>query len=224
MTAAADYKMPDSKTIVCLGDSITAGYWDEEGLGWVSRLSQKIARAYPLQYGVLNAGISGDTTQSCWHNLISQVTHTAPDYLIIKMGVNDINICEGAAPESHALSFVNRMNLWIDIFDYVKSRGWATLVIGPLPIANEVIRFPAHNDNIEGHKSFRYEQKDIEAYNNQLEKLCKKHGVPFLRLYEDWLSKIEIDLYIDGLHPNARGHEILSQQVYDHIQKMGWLN
>ena len=29
----------DCKTVSCIGDSITAGYYDEEGLGWVSRLS-----------------------------------------------------------------------------------------------------------------------------------------------------------------------------------------
>lgn len=39
-----------------LGDSITQGYWDEEGKGWVVRLAEIISNHYPLNYGICNMG------------------------------------------------------------------------------------------------------------------------------------------------------------------------
>jgi lysophospholipase L1-like esterase len=46
------YKMPDNENIACLGDSITAGFYDEEGYGYVPRLAALIAKDFPLGYGI----------------------------------------------------------------------------------------------------------------------------------------------------------------------------
>lgn len=220
---AKDYKMFDYKTITCLGDSITAGYWDEEGLGWPSRLSQKIAKSHPYKFGIYNIGISGDTTQDGWHNMISRVPHFGTDFLVIALGTNDVCVREGIEPEEQRFSPINRIQKWHEILDFTHSMGWKTLVIGPIPVEADIIRFPAHDDLVPGHKSSRFEQKELKQYNDVLEDLAQKKNVPFLRVFEEWVGKLEEGLFADGLHPNAKGHEMLSTQVFQKIKTLGWL-
>jgi lysophospholipase L1-like esterase len=77
--------MPNLKTISCVGDSITAGCFDEEGLGWVSRLSQKIAQKFPLKYLIYNFGISDNTSLDCWHTINGSIAHSRTDILIFML-------------------------------------------------------------------------------------------------------------------------------------------
>jgi lysophospholipase L1-like esterase len=112
------HKMPEGvQSVACLGDSITQGYFDEDGLGWVARLGQLLNKEKPLSYNTRSFGISGDTVFDAWHNLTSQVTHNNPDILIIKIGVNDVCIREGIEPESFQISRADRLNKWLKILN-----------------------------------------------------------------------------------------------------------
>ena len=50
-----------ARTIMVLGDSLSAGYGLPSGSGWVSLLEQRLKRDR-LDYAVVNASISGETT------------------------------------------------------------------------------------------------------------------------------------------------------------------
>lgn len=218
------HTMPSGiKSIACLGDSITAGYFDEEGLGWVTRFNRLLAQNYPMQYHAQSCGISGDTVVDAWHNLLSKVTQLAPDILIIKIGVNDTNILEGIEPESLRISRADRMNYWIKILQFAKTNFEKTLVVAPLPISQPVIRFAAWPDDPEGLTSFRFEQDIIKTYNQDIEKLCFENNVPFLSLFDMWVNEGGLDeLMPDGLHPNAAGHEKLAQDIYKKFKEIGF--
>ena len=51
----------ERKTVLIVGDSLSAEYGIARGSGWVALLSAQIAREKP-QWQVINASISGDTT------------------------------------------------------------------------------------------------------------------------------------------------------------------
>ncbi len=53
---------PTPRTIVVLGDSLSAGYGIKIQQGWVSLLSQRLA-SEGYGYKVVNASVSGETTQ-----------------------------------------------------------------------------------------------------------------------------------------------------------------
>jgi len=219
------HKMPEGvKSIACLGDSITQGYFDEDGLGWVARLGQLLNQDKPLSYNKRSFGVSGDTVVDAWHNLLSQVTHNNPDILIIKIGVNDVCIREGVEPESFQVSRADRITTWQKILHHAKTKNYKIMVIGPLPVEQDVIRFKAWEDEkVFGQESFRYEQSAIKQYNDDLEKLCMDEKIPFIRLFDIWLSHDNLkSLLIDGLHPNARGHALIAQQVFDKFKELGF--
>ena len=77
-----------SKTVVVLGDSLSAEYGLARGTGWVALLEQRIAQ-HQLSTNVINASISGETTSGGKARLESLLKKTHPDILIIELGGND---------------------------------------------------------------------------------------------------------------------------------------
>ena len=51
-----------AKTILILGDSISAGYGIDPKQGWVQLLQKRLDKQYPKQHKVVNASVSGETT------------------------------------------------------------------------------------------------------------------------------------------------------------------
>ncbi|HBG82186.1 MAG TPA: arylesterase, partial [Acinetobacter radioresistens] len=54
--------MASAKTIMVLGDSISAGYGMKPEQGWVQLLQNGLDQQYPKQLKVVNAIVSGETT------------------------------------------------------------------------------------------------------------------------------------------------------------------
>jgi acyl-CoA thioesterase-1 len=81
------YSQPD-KTIVVLGDSLSASYGIDTKRGWVSLLEQKL-KAEKLPYQVVNASISGETTSGGLSRIDSILQTQRPGLLILELGAND---------------------------------------------------------------------------------------------------------------------------------------
>ena len=76
------------KTILVLGDSLSAEYGLAQGTGWVALLGQRIA-ANKLSDVIINASISGDTTSGGLVRLDALLKKHHPDVVIIELGGND---------------------------------------------------------------------------------------------------------------------------------------
>lgn len=76
------------KTLLVLGDSISAGYGLSPDQGWV-HLLQKRLRHLGYRYTVINASISGDTTRGARVRLGNILSLHQPDVSIIELGGND---------------------------------------------------------------------------------------------------------------------------------------
>jgi len=76
------------KTLLILGDSISAGYGLSPDQGWV-HLLQKRLRHLGYRYTVINASISGDTTRGARVRLGNILSLHQPDVSIIELGGND---------------------------------------------------------------------------------------------------------------------------------------
>ncbi len=76
------------RTVVVLGDSLSAGYGLEIQKGWVALLSQRLA-SEGYGYKVVNASVSGETTQGGLSRLPRVLELHKPDIVIIELGGND---------------------------------------------------------------------------------------------------------------------------------------
>ncbi|MCE2866376.1 MAG: arylesterase [Oxalobacteraceae bacterium] len=77
-----------SKTLLVLGDSISAEYGLPRDSGWVSLLQTRLSDD-KLQVSVVNASISGETTAGGLTRLPALLQQHKPAVLIIELGGND---------------------------------------------------------------------------------------------------------------------------------------
>ncbi|OAJ95826.1 arylesterase [Vibrio bivalvicida] len=77
-----------SKTLLILGDSLSAGYQMPIERAWPSLLADELAQS-GQQVSVINASISGDTTGNGIARLPGLLDKHEPDYVLIELGAND---------------------------------------------------------------------------------------------------------------------------------------
>jgi acyl-CoA thioesterase-1 len=77
-----------AQTILVFGDSISAGYGLAQDEGWVALLEQRIQRDQ-LDYRVVNASISGETTLGGLNRISAALNDHQPAVVIIALGGND---------------------------------------------------------------------------------------------------------------------------------------
>jgi acyl-CoA thioesterase-1 len=76
------------KTLLVLGDSLSAEYGLARGSGWVALLEQQLAKD-KLAAKVVNASISGDTTSGGRSRLPALLKQHRPTHVVIELGGND---------------------------------------------------------------------------------------------------------------------------------------
>ena len=79
---------PQARTVLVMGDSLSAGYGMAAHEGWVSRLGERLARDRP-GWQVVNASISGETTAGGASRIVGEVLRHRPDVVVIALGAND---------------------------------------------------------------------------------------------------------------------------------------
>lgn len=73
------------KTVLVIGDSISAAFGLDQAKGWV----QIIANKFEGDLNIINASISGDTTTGGRYRLAKALEAHQPDLVIIELGGND---------------------------------------------------------------------------------------------------------------------------------------
>jgi acyl-CoA thioesterase-1 len=76
------------RTVLIVGDSLSAEYGLVRGTGWVALLEQRIAREQ-IAASVVNASISGDTTAGGLARLPALLREKKPAVVVIELGGND---------------------------------------------------------------------------------------------------------------------------------------
>ena len=76
------------RTVLVVGDSLSAEYGIKRGTGWVPLLAARVSEQYP-KYQVVNASISGDTTSGGVARLPALLRQHAPTVVVLELGSND---------------------------------------------------------------------------------------------------------------------------------------
>jgi acyl-CoA thioesterase I len=77
------------RTLLVLGDSLSAAYNMPVEAGWVHLLDDTLAERAPGEWQVVNASISGETTSGGLARLPAALTDHRPDLVILALGAND---------------------------------------------------------------------------------------------------------------------------------------
>jgi acyl-CoA thioesterase-1 len=76
------------RTVLVLGDSLSAGYGLAASQGWVTLTAQRVHATHP-GWRVVNASISGETTSGGASRVAAELARTRPAVVIIELGAND---------------------------------------------------------------------------------------------------------------------------------------
>ena len=187
--------------IVCIGDSLTYGYRVRRSKTWIN-LSEK-----ELKINIKNKGISGDTTGGMLSRFREDVISEKPKIAFIMGGSNDvISGADLGVPQSNIMAMVHQ------------ARGNMITPILGLPTKIDV------DEVIEEWSSFTdYEKisKQLYKYNNWLKKFSKAFEIDYIdfNISINRLSDEELhNIYLDGLHFNAKGHELMAKIFIDKIK------
>jgi len=202
----------NSKSIAVLGDSITNGYYDEEGLGWIARLSILLNKDEPNSYIFCNHAVGGDRIYDVKYRLFSSVERYASS-LIIAVGVNDtyVYVKRDAPP---VLYMGLREEIWNDVLAFAKKLVPQVFVFGILPV--DEARVPARVSNYGEEKFFRNDY--IVDYNERIKGWCEHHDVPHINFHQRFLDTGHVRLLADDVHPNAEGMQLLAQWAYEELK------
>lgn len=85
---AARAATPGARSLLVLGDSLSAEYGLARGTGWVALLEQRLA-AQKIAVRVINASISGETTSGGRSRLPALLAQHQPSHVLIELGGND---------------------------------------------------------------------------------------------------------------------------------------
>ena len=179
-----------SRIILILGDSITAGYGLEPDESYPALLQKKIdARGW--KFRVVNAGQSGDTSASGLARL-DWLLKNRVDVLVLELGGNDG--LRGLPPET------TRKNLQA-IIDRTKQK---------YPEARIIIAGMKVPPNMGCDYAARF-----EATFRDLAKQNQAALIPFVLEGVGGIHELNLP---DGIHPTAKGHEIVAQNVWKALE------
>ena len=86
--AAAAAPAAPARTVLVLGDSLSAGYGLTRGQGWVELTSQRLAKERPA-WKTVNASISGETSAGGAARVAGELGRHRPAVVVVALGAND---------------------------------------------------------------------------------------------------------------------------------------
>lgn len=183
--------LAQTKRIVALGDSLTAGYGLQSGEDFASKLQASLIKE-GLDVKIDNAGVSGDTTAGGLSRLDWAIEgDQKPDLVLIALGANDM--LRGIDPA------VTKKNLSA-ILDKLQKKNIPAFLIGMRSPTNMGPFFRGKFDKVYG-------------------ELKKEYDVPLYPFFLDGVA-MKADLNLpDGLHPNAKGVDIIVEKITPSIAK-----
>lgn len=180
-----------AKTIVVLGDSISAGFGIEVQQGWVALLQNRLA-AQHSPYVISNESISGDTSAGGLARIDDALRRHKPQIVLIELGANDG--LRGLSPEAMKANLT-------EMVKRAEKAGAKVLLLA--------MKIPPN-----------YGKRYIEMFYNIYPQLSAELKVPYVPfILEDVALKPEL-MQADGLHPNALAQTIVAEKIWGYLAPM----
>ena len=180
-----------ARTLLVVGDSISAGYGLAEGQGWV-RLLERRLQEQQLDYQVVNASISGDTTAGGLARLPRLLADHRPEVVAIELGGND-----GLRGQPLA-QFERNLTALVE---QAKARGARVLLLG--------MRLPPNYGP-------RYTDGFAQVYTD----VAKAQQVALVPFLLEGVGGDPAYMQPDGIHPQANAQQRLLDNAWPQLQPL----
>lgn len=178
-------------TLVVLGDSLSAGYGMAQAESWVGILQQRWSVSHP-DITLINASISGDTTQGALHRLPGVIARHQPTAVFIELGGNDG--LRGFPPTTIA------DNLLQIIMQLQQNNA---------KVAVSQIRIPPN-----------YGPRYSDMFANVFPQVAKQADVPLIPFFMETIINNEAYMQNDGIHPNRDAQPIIADIMEPYLLEL----
>ncbi len=180
-----------AKSIVVLGDSISAGYGIEVQQGWVALLQKKLTEQH-YDYAISNESIGGDTSAGGLARIDQALRLHKPNLLLLELGANDG--LRGLPPEE-------MKNNLTEIVTRARKSGAKVLLLA--------MKIPPN-----------YGKRYIDMFYDIYPQLATELKIPYVPfILEDVALNPEM-MQRDGLHPNQSAQPIIAEKIWTYLQPL----
>ena len=174
----------ESKKLLILGESISAGYGLKESENWVQLLENSLKRS-GQELQIINSSISGDTTIGGLSRIESDLEEHKPNYVLVELGGND-------ALRGYPINKI-KSNL-LKIIE-------ASVLAKANPIIMQ-IRIPPN-----------YGKNYVAAFESIYSEIAEERNIPILTFLLEKVALNKSLMQLDGIHPNQKAQQIIANQV-----------
>ncbi len=176
-------------SLLIVGDSLSSGYGLAPGRSWVDLLDARMKKSAP-QWRVINASVSGDTTQNGLQRLTPALDRHRPQGVLIELGGNDA--LRGTPPD------VIRQNLVMMIRQARAAGAWVALLEAPvLP---------------------NYGKPYADALARLYGEVAREEKIVLVPCFVCGVGVTSGMMQADGIHPNEKGQLRMLDAVWPHIK------
>ncbi len=177
-------------TVLVFGDSLSAGFGIDVDQSWTHLLQSRL-RDQGYEHRVVNASISGETTEGGAARIGNALDNFQPELVILELGGNDGLRAFPPPRIKHNLQM---------IIESTEQSGASVVLLG--------IRIPGN-----------YGRRYTEAFEGVYRDLASELGVPWIEFFMEGIALNEELMQDDGIHPNAEAQPILLDNAWPIIEQ-----
>ncbi|MCK7552468.1 MULTISPECIES: arylesterase [Marinobacter] len=189
--AQANQEQPQ-RTLLIVGDSLSAAYGVQTDEAWVALLRARLHSEGLADWEVVNASISGETTDGGLRRLPRLLEQNNPDVVVIELGGNDG--LRGFPPG------VIEKNL-ARMIEQVQDAGARPLLVG--------MQIPPN-----------YGERYTQAFAGIFPKLADQYDTALVEFFLDGIYDQEGMMQGDGIHPSAAAQGQLLANIWPQLKSL----
>ncbi len=183
--------LASASTLLIMGDSLSAAHNMRPEAGWVSLLENQLSETHP-EVRVVNASVSGETTQGGLARFDKLLAEHKPRWVILELGAND-------ALRGYPLQQTTE-NLKTMIEKAHQSDAEVLLVGNQIP----------------QNYGKRYTEMFFKLYKN----IADEYQLAYVPFMLEGVALDKKLMQADGLHPNQKGQPLVLQNIYPQLQSL----
>jgi len=175
----------DRPAVLVFGDSLSAGYGIDIDQSWPSLLQQRLTLS-GYEHRVVNASISGETTEGGVTRIQTTLENFQPELIVLELGGND---GLRGFPATRMRANLRK------IIETAQASGATVVLLG--------IRIPTN-----------YGSRYTEAFEEVYRVLAQDLEVPWIEFFMDGIAMNRDLMQDDGIHPNAEAQSMLLDNAW----------
>lgn len=183
--------LASASTLLVMGDSLSAAYNLRPELGWVSLLKNQLSESHP-EIKVVNASVSGETTQGGLSRFEQLLSEHKPSWVILELGAND-------ALRGYPLTQTkSNLETMIKQAHAINAK---VLLLG-----NQIPQ--------------NYGKRYTEMFFNLYKELAEEYQLAYVPFMLEGVALNKALMQSDGLHPNKDGQPVILETVYPELSPL----